>query len=96
MRGKGRCSRANSYIRLFCFSSCYSHELNLVDFSIIQTAITIAVHLPEHGDDTAVELGFVDHAVGVKIEHLKPFILAAGEFFKVDNTIIVDVELFCH
>jgi hypothetical protein len=70
--------------------------LHLADFFIIQAAITIAVHLLEHGDDATVKLGFVDHAVGVKIEHLKPFILAAGEFFKTDHTIIVDVELFCH
>ena len=70
--------------------------LHLADFFIIQAAITIAFHLLEHGDDAAVELGFVDHAVGVKIEHLKPFILAAGESFKADHTIVVDVELFCH
>ena len=70
--------------------------LHLADFFIIQAAITIAVHLLEHGNDAAVKLGFVDHAVGVKIKHLKPLILAAGEFFKADHTIIIDVELFCH
>ena len=70
--------------------------LHLADFSIIQVAIIIAVHLLEHGDDTAVKLGFVDHAVGVKIKHLKPFILAAGEFFKADHTVIIDVEFFGH
>ena len=70
--------------------------LHLTDFFVIQGAITISVHLLEHGDDSAVKLGFVDHAVGVKIEHLRVFILAAGEFFKADHTIIVDVELFCH
>ena len=56
--------------------------LHLADFLIIQAAITIAVHLFEHSNDAAVKLGFVDHVVGVKIKHLKPFILAAGEFFK--------------
>ena len=70
--------------------------LHLANFFIIQAAITIAVHLLEHGNDAAVKLGFVDHAVGVKIKHLKPLILAAGEFFKADHTIIIDVELFCH
>ena len=70
--------------------------LHLADFFIIQAAITIAVHLLEHGDDVAVKLGSVDHAVGVKVEHLKPFILTAGEFFKADYIIVVDVELFCH
>ena len=39
--------------------------LHFADFFIIQAAITIAVHLLEHGGDAAVELGFVDHAVGV-------------------------------
>ena len=68
--------------------------LHLADFFIIQAAITIAVHLLEHGDDAAVKLGFVDYAVGVKIEHLKPLILAAGEFFKADHTIVSDIELF--
>ena len=68
--------------------------LHLADFFIIQAAITIAVHLLEHRDDAAVKLGLVDHAVGVKIKHLKPLILAAGEFFKADHTIIIDVELF--
>ena len=68
--------------------------LYLADFFIIQAAITIAVHFLEHGDDAAVKLGFVEHAVGVKIKHLTPFILAAGEFFKADHTIIIDVEFF--
>ena len=70
--------------------------LHITDFSIIQAAVTIAVHPFEHGDDAAVKLGFVDHAVGVEITHLKPFILAAGEFFKADHTIIIDVEFFGH
>ena len=68
--------------------------LYLADFFIIQAAITIAVHLLEHGDDAAIKLGVVDHTVGVKVEHLKLFILVAGEFFKADHTIIVDVEFF--
>ena len=70
--------------------------LHLADFSIIQVAIIIAVHLLEHGDDTAVKLGFVDHAVGVKIKHLKLHSLAAGELLKADNTIISDIEIFCN
>ena len=70
--------------------------LHLAGFYIIQAAITIAVHLLEHGDDAAVKLGVVDHAVGVKIKNLKLFILAAGEFFKADHTIIIDVEFFGH
>ena len=70
--------------------------LHLADFFIIQAAITIAVHLLKHRDDAAVKLGYVDHAVGVKIEHLKLFFLATGEVFNANHTIIVDVELFCH
>ena len=70
--------------------------LYLADFFIIQAAITIIVHFLEHGDDAAVKLGFVDHVVGVKIKHLKPFILTAGELSKADHAIIIDVELFCH
>ncbi len=69
---------------------------DLADFFIIQAAITIAVHLREHGDDAAGKLGFVDHAVGVKVKHLKPFILTTGEFFKADHTTIIEVGLFCH
>ncbi len=56
--------------------------LHLADFFIIQVAITIAVYLLEHGDDAAVKLGFVDHAVGVKMEHLKLFILVAVIFLR--------------
>jgi hypothetical protein len=68
--------------------------LHLDDFFIIQAAITIAVNLFEHRDKAAVKLGFVDHAVTVKIEYLKAFISAAGEFFKDYHAIIIDVELF--
>ena len=48
--------------------------LNLVDFYITQAAITIAVHLIEHRDNAAFKFSFVDHAIAVKIEHLKAFI----------------------
>ena len=58
---------------------------NLVDFFIIQAAITIAVHLFEHRDNVAVKLGFVGYAIVVK---------SAGDFFKADHAIIIDVELF--
>jgi hypothetical protein len=67
--------------------------LHLADFYIIQAAITMAAHLLEHGDNTAVKLGFVDYAVGVKIEHLKALFLVAGKFVKGDHTVIFDVEL---
>ena len=40
---------------------------HLVDFFIIQAAITIAVHRPKHRDNAAVKLGFVDHATAVEV-----------------------------
>ena len=42
--------------------------LHLVDFFIIQAAITIVVHFLEHRDNAAVKLGFVDNAIAVKVE----------------------------
>ena len=60
-------------------------RLNLVDFFVIQAAVTIAVHFFEHRDNAAVKLGFVDHAIAVK---------AASDFFKADHAIIIDVDFF--
>ena len=74
--GKGRCRQANCNIRLYVAHLAFVMALYLADFFIIQAANTIAVHFLEHGDDAAAKLGFVDHAVGAKIEHLKPFILS--------------------
>ena len=60
--------------------------LNLVDFFIIQAAITIAIHPLEHRDNAVVKLSFVDHAIAVE---------AVSVFFKADYVIIIDVKLFC-
>ena len=68
--------------------------LHLVDFSVTQAAITIAVHLLEHRDNAAVKLGFIDHAIAVKVEHLKAFILAVSKFFAAGHNIIIDAEFF--
>ena len=50
-------------------------NINLVDFFIIQAAITIAVHLLEYLNNAAAKLGFVDHGIAIKVEQLKAFFL---------------------